>query len=132
MRLEITKERVFIPEFNGNKILSGTDQITVRYRTPTVAIKNRCRRKPQAKAIADTAGSIRSMELLVERDEQTTLNEMLVSISNCSYSEAGGKDHYITNANELVNAPLAFEPLLKEIIAEFDRALDTESLSEKN
>ena len=47
MRLEIAKEGVFIPGFNGNKDLPATDQITVRYRTPTVAIKNRCRKKPK-------------------------------------------------------------------------------------
>ena len=50
MKLTISKEQTFIPEFNGNKSLAATDQITVKYRTPTVAIKNRC--KPQSQANA--------------------------------------------------------------------------------
>jgi hypothetical protein len=68
MRLEISKDGVFIPAFNKNRELPATDQISVRYRTPTVAIKNRCRKKPQAKGIADAAGSIERMEIVAEFD----------------------------------------------------------------
>jgi hypothetical protein len=132
MRLEIAKEGVFIPAFNGNKKLPATDQISVRYRTPTVAIKNRCRKKPQAKGIAAADGSIDHMEIVVEKDSVTTLNEMLVSIANCSYGVDGEKDKFITSAQDLVNAPVAFEPLLKEIVAEFDSILDHTDTSEKN
>jgi hypothetical protein len=131
MRLEISKEGVFIPEFNGNKKLPATDQITVRYKTPTVAIKNRCRRKPQAKGITAPNGSIDRMEIVIEKDEIATLNEMLVSISNCAYG-SGGKDHQIANAQDLINAPIEFEPLMKEIVVEFDRLLDHSGIDEKN
>ena len=131
MRLEISKEGVFIPEFNGNKNIPATDQITVRYRTPTVAIKNRCRRKPQAKGIAAPSGTLDRMEIVVEKDEIATLNEMLVSISNCSYG-AGGQDHAVATAQDPINAPIAFEPLLKEIVAEFDSILDHPGLDKKN
>ena len=86
MRLEISKEGVFIPEFNGNKKLPAVDQIAVRYKTPTFAIKSRCRQKPQMKGISDKTGKVNHMEILIEKDEITTLNEMLVSISNCSYA----------------------------------------------
>jgi hypothetical protein len=132
MRLEISKEGVFIPEFNGNKKLPVTDQITVRYRTPTVAIKNRCRKKPQAKGIASANGSIEHMEIIVEKDDLSTLKEMLVSISNCSFGDVGGKDHVIANAQDLLNAPIVFEPLMKEIVAEFNRLLDHAEIDEKN
>ena len=132
MRLEISKEGTFIPEFNGNKKLPATDQITVRYKTPTVAIKNRCRRKPQTKGISDSKGIIEKMEVIVERDEVATLNEMLISISNCSYDGGDGKDCVIARARDLIDAPIDFEPLMKEIIAEFDRILDREGLAEKN
>jgi hypothetical protein len=131
MRLEISKEGVFIPEFNGNKKLPATDQITVRYKTPTVAVKNRCRKKPQAKGIAAANGNLDRMEIVIEKDEIATLNEMLVSISNCAYG-SGDRDHSITNANELINAPIEFEPLMKEIVAEFDRLLDHSGIDEKN
>jgi hypothetical protein len=131
MRLEIDKEGVFVPSFNKNRELPATDQITVRYRMPTVAIKNRCRKKPQARGIASKSGDIDRMEIIIEKDDISTLNEMLVSISGCSYGD-GGKDHAIASAQDLLNAPIAFEPLLKEIIAEFDGILDHTGIDEKN
>jgi hypothetical protein len=131
MRLEIDKEGVFTPEFNGNKKLPSTDQITVRYRTPTLAVKNRCRKRPQAKGIASANGSIEKMEIVIEKDDLSTLNEMLISISGCSYGSAGN-EHKIAAAQDLINAPVAFEPLLKEITAEFDRILDSAEINEKN
>jgi len=132
MRLEISKEGVFIPSFNGNKDLSVTDQITVRYKTPTVAIKNRCRKKPQAKGIAMANGIMDRMEIILEKDDVSTLTEMLVAISNCSFSGGDGRDQVITSAQDLINAPIAFEPLLKEIVEEFDRILDNAEINEKN
>jgi len=132
MRLQISKEGVFIPSFNGNKKLPVTDQITVRYKTPTVAIKSRCRTKPQTKGIASRDGKIEKMEILIEKDDISTLNEMLVSISNCSYGGGDGKDVVISSGQDLINAPIAFEPLLKEIVAEFDSILDKAGINEKN
>jgi len=132
MILKISKEEVFTPEFNNNKKLPATDQVTVRYRMPTVAIKNRCRKKPQAKGIAASNGTLDRMEIVIEKDEIATLNEMLVSISGCAFSGDDGKEHKIVSAQDLINAPIAFEPLLKEIVAEFDRVLDHSGLDEKN
>jgi len=132
MRLTISNEGVFIPSFKGNKDLPSTDQITVRYKSPTVAIKNRCRKKPQAKGIASSSGSLEHMEIVVERDDIATLNEMLISISGCSYEGSDGKDKAIVGAQDLINAPLVFEPLLKEIVAEFDSLLDNSGIDGKN
>jgi hypothetical protein len=132
MRLEVSKEGVFIPAFNKNKELPATDQISVRYRTPTLAIKNRCRKKPQTKGIADARGSIEHMEIVIEKDSITTLTEMLISIANCSYGGDGEKDRAVVSAQDLINAPIAFGPLLKEIVAEFDSILDDAEIDEKN
>jgi len=132
MQLKISKEGVFTPEFNGNKKLSAIDQITVRYKTPTVAMKNRCRAKPQAKSIASRDGKVERLEITIEKDDVATLNEMLISISNCFYSEDGGKDRAIVSAQNLIDAPIEFEPLLKEIIVEFDRILNDSGIDEKN
>jgi AAA15 family ATPase/GTPase len=131
MRLEISREGVFIPAFNKNKELPATDQISVRYRTPTVAIKNRCQKKPQTKGIASANGRIDHMEIVIEKDGVAMLTEMLVSISNCSYHD-GQKEHRITTAQDLINAPVAFEPLLKEITDEFEIVLAGQEIDEKN
>jgi hypothetical protein len=132
MRLDISKEGVFVPSFNGNRALPVTDQITVRYRTPTLVIKNRCRRKPQTKGIAAPDGKLLNMEIVIEKDSLATLNEMLISISNCSYSSDGEKTHSISSTQDLLNAPIAFDPLLKEIVEEFDSILDGSEIDEKN
>jgi hypothetical protein len=132
MRLDITKEGVFIPSFKRNKELPATDQISVRYRMPTVAIKNRCRKKPQATGITSADGSLDHLEIVVEKDSVTTLNEMLLSIANCSYGADGEKERVVSSAQDLINAPIAFEPLLKEIVAEFDSILDQTEIDEKN
>jgi len=132
MELKISKEGVFIPGFNGNEKLPATDQITVRYKIPTVAMKNRCRSKPQAKSIASRDGKVERLEITIEKDDVATLNEMLISISGCFYSEDGGKSRAITGVQSLIDAPVAFEPLLKEIVAEFDRILNDSELNEKN
>jgi hypothetical protein len=132
MRLDITNEGTFIPTFRDNDKDVSTDQIVVRYRVPTIAIKNRCRTRPQSKALADKDGKISGIEVIIDKDELQTLNEMLISISNCSYGTDSGKDAHITTARDLINAPIAFEPLLKEIVKEFDRVLDETEIDEKN
>jgi len=131
MKLTISKEGTFIPEFNDNKKEVSTDQIIVRYRTPTLAMKNRCRSKPQAKGIAGADGKMEKMEIVIDKDELATLREMLISIENVSYGE-GNTEHKITTAQHLIDAPVVFEPLLKEIVKEFDRILDEASIDEKN
>ena len=131
MHLEISKEGVFIPSFNGNQNLSAADQIAVRYKNPTLAIVNRCRKKPQAKGIANASGGIDRMEITIEKDDAAVIRELLVSVSNCSYV-TDGKETHIATVNDLLNAPVQFSPLYKEIIAEFDRILDNAEINEKN
>jgi hypothetical protein len=105
----------------------------VRYRIPTVSIKNRCRAKTKAKGISAPDGKMEHIEISIEKDDITTLNEMLVSIFNCSYSERGGnKTHSINCVNDLINAPIVFEPLMKEILVEFNDVLDHAEIDEKN
>ena len=132
MVLIISKERTFIPEFNGNKNLPTCDQIVVKYKAPTITIKSRCRSKPQSKAIADANGKIRNMEISVDRDEQQTLVELLNSIHGASYQDDKGNIVNITSARDLINAPIEFEPLMREIVEHFDSELDKAEIDEKN
>lgn len=132
MVLTISKERTFIPEFKGNKNLPTCDQIVVKYKAPTITIKSRCRSKPQSKAIADANGKIRNMEISVDRDEQQTLVELLNSIHGASYQDDKGNIVNITSARDLINAPIEFEPLMREIVEHFDSELDKAEIDEKN
>jgi hypothetical protein len=132
MKFQVSDTGVFIPAFKKNREQAASEQIAVRFRCPTTAMKNRCRRKPQAKAISGKDGAIEKLEILLEKDDVQTLNEMLVSISGCSFSAEDGGEVFIRSAKELVNAPIFFEPLLKEIVEEFDRVLDNADVNEKN
>lgn len=130
MKLTISKQIDFIPEFNGNKELQSSDQIVVTYRTPTTVIKNRCKPNVQTKAISDRAGNIDHMEFEMETDEVTLLNQLIISISGCSYDD-GKEEKHIRNAKDLLDAPVVFGPLIKEIVTELNKALG-EELDEKN
>ena len=131
MKYAIEKEGVFIPSFNGNKNLSEKDQITVTYRYPTMAALKRCRKKPQAKGIANANGGIERLEIAIEKDDDAVIRELLVSIKNCS-CVCEGKESHIVTAGDLFDAPVQLAPLYKEIAAEFDRILDQADISEKN
>jgi hypothetical protein len=71
------------------------------------------------------------MEIIIERDSVAILKEMLISITNCSYTDEE-KEHAVTGAQDLINAPVEFEPLLKEIVYEFERLLAGKGIDEKN
>ena len=131
MKYVLDKEGTFIPSFNGNKKLSEDDQIAVTYRYPTMATLRRCRKKPQAKGIANANGGIDHLEIILEKDEDAVIRELLVSIKNCS-CVCEGKESPIVTAGDLINAPVQLAPLYKEIAAELDRVLDGAEIDGKN
>lgn len=132
MKLIISKEVRFVPDFNGNKDLPDTDQIVVTLKNPTIQIKNRCRSNPETIARADTTGKVQNIDITIKSDDVTILNEMLVSIRNASYETEKGDEVKIVNARDLSAAPIQFEPLRQEIVAECNRLLDHSQVVEKN
>ena len=80
MKLEITKELRFIPEFNGNKDLTDTDRVTVSLRNPTIQIKNRCRSNPETVAKADPSGKVQDINITIKSDDNAVLNEMNLTL----------------------------------------------------
>lgn len=134
MKLEITKEIIFIPEFNGNKNKDypETDRISVKIRNPTIQIKNRCRSNPETVAKADPSGKVQDINITLKTDDIAVLNEMLLSIDNLSYEDDKGTEIKIVNARDLLMAPIQFEPLRKEIVDECNRILDHPPVSPKN
>lgn len=132
MKLIISKEVRFVPDFNGNKDLPDTDQIVVTLKNPTIQIKNRCRSNPETIARADTTGKVQNIDITIKSDDVTILNEMLVSIRNASYETEKGDEVKVVNARDLSAAPIQFEPLRQEIITECNRLLDHSQVDEKN
>ncbi len=132
MLLTISKERTFIPEFNGNRNLPASDQIVVKYRAPTIETKSRCRSRPEVESHADRDGKITGMHIRIDRNDKATVSELLLSISGAAYVDGKGNTVQVVNAHDLFAAPIEFEPLMNEIVKKFDEELDRSEIDEKN
>jgi predicted DNA-binding antitoxin AbrB/MazE fold protein len=130
MLISITKEKTFTPDFNGNLDLPEGERIIVKYRVPNIATKNRISPRPVLKFNYDTDGRLEGGETEVSSDAKTIISEMLVLIRNCEYEDEKGK-HIVTSAKDLFEAPVEFEPLVKEIEKKFRNELE-QRLDEKN
>jgi len=131
MRVTVSKTISFIPEFNGNRSLPATDQIVVKLKNPTIAIKERCRDQSETTARADPQGRIDHIDIQLRTDENTILREMVDSISGCEYDD-GEKTAAITNAKTLNEAPVDFSPLREEIVKKCKEILEKSEVNEKN
>jgi len=132
MVITVSKVKTFEPEFNGNKELPATERIVVKYKNPTVAMRERLIARPEVKSHADTDGKLDGVDIVMgEINKATALREMLVSISGCAYAGDDGEEHSINNATELMNAPTEFNGLVDEIVKKFEEELNKQ-VNEKN
>ncbi len=132
MKLTISKTRTFIPEFNGNKDCSPTEQIVVTIKNPTIAIKDKVSSKPETVARADANGRVEGIDISLKTDDVAVLRNMVEKITNCSYEEENGKEIQIVSVQDLLAAPIQFAPLMNEILAECNKALNESEINEKN
>ena len=56
---------------------------------------------------------------------------MLLSVHGAAYQDDKGNVVSISNARDLINAPIEFEPLMREIVEHFDSEIDKAELNEK-
>ena len=131
MVVQVSKVKSFEPEFNGNRELPAAERIVVKYKNPTVAMRERLISRPEVKSHADTDGKLDGVDIAMgEINKAAALREMLVSISGCSY-EDNGEEHSINNAKELMEAPSEFNELVDEIVKKFEEELN-KKVNEKN
>lgn len=77
MKLTISKTRTFIPEFNGNKDCSPTEQIEVTIKNPTIAIKDKVFSRPETVARADANGRVEGIDISLKTDDVAVLRAMV-------------------------------------------------------
>ena len=131
MVITVTKTKQFEPEFNGNRDLPAEERIVVKYKNPTVALRERLVAKPEVKSHADVDGKLDGLDIKMgEINKKLALSEMLISILGCEYEDENGK-HTINNAKELMEAPSEFNALVDEIVKKFEEEL-SKSINEKN
>lgn len=132
MLLEITKEKTFIPEFNGNKKLSAGEQIVVTYRAATVATKAKIDGYLERKSRFDAAGKFIGVDIVPKDLSKPLADELLIGIKNASYKDtATGATIEIKTAQDLMDAPVEFEELKREIVGVLDREV-YRRIDEKN
>lgn len=129
MKVNVTKRGEYIPEWNGNRTLTGNDRVTIDYKNLTRSERMKHIKTSPAKIVVRDAGkksedqiseeaidkidSSSDMELVFDTDEEGMLKDMDIKISNLETSD--GK---ISNLIELNNAPdpdHIFEKLIDEI-----------------
>ena len=132
MLLEITKEKTYVPEFNGNRKLPAGEQISVIYRAATVATKAKIDGFLERKSKFDASGKFIGVDIIPKDLSKPLAEELLVEIKNASYKDtAAGAIVDIKTAQDLMNAPVEFEKLKKEIIGVLDKEV-YRKLDEKN
>lgn len=131
MKISISKTKTFIPDFNGNKELSATEQIVVTLKNPTIAIKDKVASRPETVARADANGRVEGIDISLKTDDVAVLKSMVERISNCSYEE-DDKEICINNVQDLLAAPIQFGPLMQEILSECNKLLNASEINEKN
>jgi len=132
MNIEVTKTKTFVPEFNGNRELSESNQIVVTYRAATIEIKERLRGVIKNVGRYDEAGNYKGMETtLVNTTDEQLLNELLIGIKNASYSE-DDKTVEVKDVKSLLTAPIEFDALKAEIVGVLRKEVYREKVNEKN
>lgn len=132
MVINVSKVKSFEPEFHGNKELPAAERIVVKYKNPTVAMRERLIARPEVRSHADSDGKLDGVDIVMgEINKATVLREMLISISGCAYAGDDGEEHSINNATELMNAPTEFNGLVDEIVKKFEEELNKQ-VNEKN
>ena len=131
-QISMNLERVFIPEFDGNKAQDANDQIKVHYKAITSAIKEDLVRRNVDLKKNDKSGEMEPV-ISLQIDMKRTLEKLVSSIENCGYAVNGGEAKKITTVQALFYAPIeaGFYPLIEEIFA-FLNDLLNQKVDEKN
>jgi len=129
----ISKEKTYIPKFDGNRDLPSNDQIAVTYKAATIELKNKIVSRPVAVGDFDETGKSRGMKIEFKVDDEAYLRNMIVGISGAGYREGeDGEEKRIRSAADLLKAPICFEPLITELVELFREELTVTAADEKN
>ena len=139
MVLTVSNQREFIPEFNGNKELGGSDQIKILHDAPTMAIKEKV--MPRAFDL-DKDGQVSTH---VEIDRKKIFKAFNVKVVNAAYEKPVAADIKadvrvvsdgkalvkVQTPEDLFNAPVEFDPLIDEVYQYLQELLNKKA-DEKN
>lgn len=129
----ITKEKTYIPKFDGNRDEAPENQCVVRYRTATIDLKGQIVTSPVAIGEFDSAGKSTGMKVEIKQNDELTIRKMIVSLSHLGYQEEESGDIvYIKGGADLLKAPIEYEPLIKELLEVLNKELKADGVDQKN
>lgn len=130
-KISTSVNNTFIPEWDGNRELPAGEQIRVRHKSPSVAMKERLfpREFSVAQRDADSKDMLTSMSIVVDRKK--VIAEMVDGIDNCGYEGDDGTVKHIKTAAQLFESPIEFDPLIEEIY-NYLQGLLVQKVDEKN
>jgi hypothetical protein len=126
--LSVSSNRIFVPEFDDNKDLPSGEQIRVKYKAPTISMKE----KLFPRQIDYIDGK---PQISIAIDRVKLLKELVTGIENLSYAieEADGKveEKKIVTVEQLFSASVEFDALVEEIFTFLNEVLNGK-VNEKN
>jgi hypothetical protein len=129
----ISKEKTYIPKFDGNRDEPPESQCVVRYKAPTIDLKNQIITTPVAIGEYDENGKSTGMKVEIKQNDETMIRKMTVSLTKLGYQEDGSEDiTYIKTGADLLKAPIEYEPLIKELTELYNKELKAGGVDEKN
>lgn len=125
MVISVSLKREFIPEFHDNKKLQASEQIRIKHRAATTAIKEQLfPRRFQMNANGDITGNI-------EIDRKKIIQAFTDELVNISYESDDGEIKKISTVEQLFKAPVEFDPLIEELYNYYNGLLNARP-NEKN
>lgn len=130
--ISMNTERVFIPEFDGNKNEPVSDQIKFHYKAITSSIKEDLI-KPLVEMKRSSATGEMEQVISMAIDKRKVLEKLVTSIENLGYAVNESDAKKITTIAALFEVPIevGFHPLIEEAFVFFQDLLN-QKVDEKN
>jgi hypothetical protein len=128
MIVTVSREKTYIPQWNGNRDLPPGEQVVAHYKAGSFDLRSRLLPDPQVKFSYDKDGNPTGGSGEVSLDKKGIVRGMLIRIDNLSV-EVKGEIEKVISANDLFSGP--FEELIDELADVFRKELKKE-ISAKN
>jgi hypothetical protein len=124
MEFSCELKKSYIPEFNGNRDLDETAQVSVEWDELSESSIRTIRPKRDVAHKYDSKGTYVGMDMHYETDEFLLISGFNPRIKNLSWKDRDGKTRKVTNATTLFEAPAPLSgKLIKELIREFQKEI---------
>ena len=130
MVISTSTTRTFIPEWMGNKDLSGVEQIKITHKAPTIALKEKLFvRQFDFAQDGQKEGMVASMSVIVNRKQ--VLSSFVTAIENVVVS-VDGVEKKVATVDQLFEAGVELDGLVEEIYTYLNNLVNQKGVDEKN